>query len=96
MFEVNKLSDSELIEKAHATDVVNILEFDIKDIPSEGLVEKPYLEETVIELKYNPNYGDDRICVCGHSYYRHFDSYENMDAIGCKYCYDCRNFVEKI
>ena len=35
---------------------------------------------------YDPNFGDDRPCKCGHPYYRHFDSYENMDPVGCKYC----------
>jgi len=58
--------------------------------------EKPYLEEikTIIVQKYNPKYGDDRVCECGHSYYRHFDSYENMYKCGCKYC-GCFEFQEK-
>lgn len=56
----------------------------------------PYLEEILITkaLKYNPKYGDDRVCLCGHTYYRHFDSYEHMSAIGCKYC-PCNTFEEK-
>ena len=55
----------------------------------------PYLEYEykVIQRMYNPNYGDNRKCICGHSYYRHFDSYENMEACGCKYC-GCSEFVE--
>lgn len=59
-------------------------------------MEKPYIEVTVTEVvrKYNPNYGDDRTCICGHSYYRHFGSYEDMYPCGCKYC-DCHDFVEK-
>lgn len=58
--------------------------------------EKPYIEKeiTYIERSYNPNYGDDRICQCGHPYYRHFDTYEQMYPCGCKYC-ECRTFVEK-
>jgi hypothetical protein len=55
--------------------------------------EKPYLEETVVVKKYNPKYGDDRLCRCGHAYYRHFDSYDEMEPVGCKYC-DCYEFVE--
>jgi len=57
--------------------------------------ERPYiLEIEIIKIeKYNPNYGNDRICKCGHSYYRHFDSYQNMDTCGCKYC-GCFNFIE--
>lgn len=62
-----------------------------------GNPDAPYLEYEykVTEKKYNPNYGDDRICVCGHTYERHFDSYENMEPVGCKYC-GCSEFVEKV
>ena len=58
--------------------------------------QQPYIEEEVvtIERRYNPNYGDDRVCECGHTYYRHFDPWEDMRAVGCKYC-DCYIFVEK-
>jgi len=58
---------------------------------------KPYLltERVVIDRAYNPNYGDDRKCKCGHPYYRHFDSYENMEPVGCKYC-SCDEFVEDV
>lgn len=57
----------------------------------------PYIETRVekIERSYNPQYGDDRICVCGHPYYRHFDTYEQMDPYGCKYC-ACYYFAEKV
>ena len=59
------------------------------------LAEPAYLitERVVIEYKYNPKFGDNRLCKCGHQYYRHFDSYEGMEACGCKYC-DCREFSE--
>lgn len=40
------------------------------------------------ETSYDPAFGDDRACLCGHPYYRHFDSYDSMRPIGCKYC-DC-------
>ena len=60
--------------------------------------QEPYLKETKVEIvttyRYNPLYGDDRVCECGHSYYRHFDTYEDMYPIGCKYC-ECRTFKEK-
>ncbi len=57
--------------------------------------QQPYLKKTIkiVEYCYNPNYGDDRICKCGHPYYRHFDTYEHMDNVGCKYC-DCMKFEE--
>lgn len=38
-------------------------------------------------MGYDPKFGDDRLCLCGHSYYRHFDSYDNHRPVGCKYCH---------
>lgn len=60
-------------------------------------VQMPYLvtERIVIDLAYNPEYGDHRLCACGHTYDRHFDSYEDMEPVGCKYC-GCFEFVEKL
>ncbi len=54
---------------------------------------KPYLTKRVSRTvsMYNPNYGDNRLCECGDPYHRHFDPYENWEAVGCKYC-DCRKF----
>jgi hypothetical protein len=59
--------------------------------------QKPYLIEEikVINRLYNPNYGDNRICTCGHVYYRHFDSYDDMSDVGCKYC-SCDTFEEAV
>jgi hypothetical protein len=59
--------------------------------------ELPYIitERIVIDMAYNPNYGDHRMCTCGHVYYRHFDSYEDNEPAGCKYC-GCFEFVEKL
>lgn len=59
--------------------------------------EQPYIkvERTVVDIFYNPAYGDNRICECGHTYERHFDSYEEMEPVGCKYC-RCYEFKEKI
>lgn len=42
---------------------------------------------------YDPKHGDERRCHCGHTYYRHFDSYEDMEAVGCKYC-SCQEWRE--
>lgn len=56
----------------------------------------PYLVK-VIKTKiklYNPKYGDDKVCICGHFYYRHFDTYDNMYNCGCKYC-NCKTFEKK-
>lgn len=35
---------------------------------------------------YDPNFGDHKTCECGHEYYRHYDTYEDMEHVGCKYC----------
>lgn len=43
---------------------------------------------------YDPNFGDDKLCQCGHRYERHFDGFEDNAAVGCKYC-ECREFVAK-
>jgi len=42
---------------------------------------------------YDPEFGNYRICKCGHHYHRHFDSYEDMEPVGCKYCY-CETFEQ--
>ena len=42
---------------------------------------------------YDPEFGDERECACEHDYYRHFDSYEDMLPVGCKYC-PCGTFEE--
>lgn len=44
--------------------------------------------------EYDSEFGDDKECKCGHAYYRHFDTYDQMRAIGCKYCH-CSDFKEK-
>lgn len=56
---------------------------------------EPYIikERVVVERFYNPDYGDNEICRCGHAYYRHFDSWEDMEAVGCKYC-PCHTFKQ--
>lgn len=54
----------------------------------------PYLWDMVPVRRYNPDYGDHRLCWCDHAYYRHFDSYEHMDPVGCKYR-GCNVFSEK-
>jgi len=46
------------------------------------------------EIKYNPKYGNDRVCECGDPYYRHFDTYDDMYPCGCKYC-GCGTFKEE-
>ncbi len=61
----------------------------------------PYLMTTVVRTlvayRFNKKYDHDAKCAdpnCGHPYYRHFDTYENMSIVGCKYC-PCFWFKEK-
>ena len=42
-------------------------------------------------VAYDKSFGDDKLCVCGHPYYRHFDTYDEMLNVGCKYC-ECQDF----
>lgn len=55
----------------------------------------PYLLHTITRVvlarSWNPEYNESTKCMCGHTYYRHFDTYEGMYPIGCKYC-DCYTF----
>lgn len=55
---------------------------------------EPYVIQHVKRYLYNEAYGDERICKCGHVYHRHFDSYADMEPVGCKYC-RCIHFVEE-
>lgn len=43
---------------------------------------------------YDPDFGDEKLCVCEHPYHRHFDSYDCMAPVGCKFC-PCHDFREK-
>ena len=65
-------------------------------VDTKYIINEPYFKiiKKAEKRRYNPNYGDDKICVCGHPYYRHFDSYDNMYPCGCKYC-GCNNFKLK-
>jgi hypothetical protein len=44
-----------------------------------------------INRSWNPEHDQQAKCTCSHAYERHFDSYEDMYPIGCKYC-ECDTF----
>lgn len=69
--------------------VLNYENNNFKSQDGEPYISKYRLEKTI---GYNPKFGDDRECECGHPYYRHFDTYEDMEACGCKYC-GCYEFT---
>lgn len=58
--------------------------------------ETPYIYQPLDSQtkKHNPYFDQQAPCVCGHPYYRHFDSYEDNEAVGCKYC-SCYHFTLK-
>lgn len=55
---------------------------------------EPYLIVFVEQKRHNPEYDQDAKCTCGHAYYRHFDTYDDMEPVGCKYC-TCWHFSPK-
>lgn len=66
-----------------------------KYIDPKYIIQQPYIKVgKYSRMRYNPYYGDNRKCECGHAYVRHFDSYHNMYPCGCKYC-SCREFKEE-
>lgn len=69
--------------------VLNYENNNFKSKDSEPYITKYSLEKTI---GYNSKFGDDKECECGHPYYRHFDTYEDMEACGCKYC-GCYKFT---
>src|SRR5271166_3913160 len=66
--------------------------FQIREDQDPAEIAKTYIETMGFEvveaaILYDPNFGDDVLCECGHIYYRHFDTYEEMSPVGCKYCH---------
>jgi len=66
--------------------------FQIREDQDPAEIGRTYIETMGFEvmeavLLYDPTYGDDIECLCGHPYYRHFDTYEEMSPVGCKYCH---------
>lgn len=61
--------------------------------------EEPAIDVILSELteqinrSWSPNHDQQAKCTCSHAYERHFDSYEDMYPIGCKYC-ECDTFTD--
>lgn len=66
------------------TEVVSRTEYQTGDASG------PYITSCInmvlVARRHNKGYNQDTECKCGHPYYRHFDTYENMSPVGCKYC----------
>lgn len=61
---------------------------------NELIKQQPYIVEmhTTYTYHYNPRFGDERMCHCGHSYIQHFDAFEQYDELGCKQDCKCGHF----
>lgn len=46
-----------------------------------------------LDRVWNPDADQAATCECGHPYHRHFDGYDDMAPVGCKYC-SCSQFIE--
>lgn len=67
-----------------------VLDVFVTTEPLLGNVERADPERPAYDENKDPN----EVCECGHVYYRHFDTYEDMRPVGCKYC-RCDEFVPK-
>lgn len=65
----------------------------IKDNPDSDMVMLHHALGVQLDQMWDESHDQGAPCLCGHSYYRHFDSWEDMEPIGCKYC-ECFNFKE--
>ena len=84
---LSKLSDEAIVYEA-------MKELDLAPVLIEVInrLANAVLSRTTISTEYyDPNYGDNKLCTCGHIYYRHFNTYEGMNPCGCKYC-PCKKF----
>lgn len=87
--ELNKLLKKYDMEESQNGEIIEV---------GEEESEEPYLEKIQIirKKRYNPNYKEKTRCICGHSYHRHFDFYDDYfdegPEVGCKYC-GCSDYV---
>ena len=60
---------------------------------------------------YDPDYGDEKVCECGHLYHQHFGGvsdnekaskfcpdigpHYDIEVVECRYC-KCKGFTEKV
>jgi hypothetical protein len=72
-------------EYDYASEAVFIAYVEGKLVPAP---EPPYLEviKTETVATWNPNFEQLAPCLCGHTYERHFDGYDDNSGVGCKYC----------
>lgn len=82
-------------------DTLNDMDVAGEDEKFDEINERMDRARAVLETPWDPSgvpewdskYDQQKKCVCGHAYERHFDSHEDMAPVGCKYCgSDCSGF----
>ncbi len=80
-----------------STGHIEMIVWQLRQMYDEAVIERDTLKAQVAALteaqapKWSAEHDQDELCACGHRYERHFDTYENMLAVGCKYC-ECATF----
>jgi hypothetical protein len=77
----------------------NICGKDVSTEVPEGTVVRAWIEcpectQDEIDSHWDGSKDQNALCKCGHIYYRHFDTCDEMISVGCKYC-DCKKFEDK-
>lgn len=70
------------LSKADAIDLLHLIRYSSH---RNALKLAAELDEKIAGL-WDENHDQTAQCTCGHQYHRHFDSWEDNEPIGCKYC----------
>lgn len=79
------------IEMSLTLEQARILRYALADSEDPAVIEILSNLTEMIDRSWNPQHDQQTKCSCGHPYERHFDGYEDMYPIGCKYC-ECDTF----
>lgn len=63
----------------------SIAQYERELITPPTVINQPLIKEEVVNyfFKYNPAYGDDRMCLCGYKYVLHFEDYDKRKDTKC-------------
>lgn len=83
------------LPKHQARLIVRILEShqssDVRELSQIGEIVFSINDE--VNRLWDSDHDQQAKCQCSHPYERHFDGYDNMYPVGCKYC-ECDTFIE--
>lgn len=86
-----KLTTAQIVEEARKEDDLSPALVEIIN----RLEKVVFGKKNNVPADYDPNFGDHKVCICTHIYYRHFDMLHHMDPCKCKYC-GCEKFELKV